>query len=561
MRTPMTSPKQDAISFITQQFAAASLSIEGVEAREYPDETIFVVRVPADGFEDAVKVGNRLDSELMSRGIAGFVTVRRSEGAASGHANASGKLEKGVQDPRALALANLLTSRARTSEAQPSLSYVPDTANNLTTAVSARHHLIFGRRGAGKTALMIEAKRLAEEQGALCAWINLQTHRKEGARRSLLWLALKLCELIQIYFRDRSNPPVTLVSASTLRDAIERQLLEQASDSTDADTIVPQINHLLRRFLTTTDLRIFIFIDEFHYLDRKQQPLFLDLAHGAVRDCNAWLKVAAIKHLSRWFQQNPPLGLQTGHDADHIDLDVTLQNPSKAKAFLEKVLTEYARHEHIAGLGSVFSSEALDRLVLASGAVPRDFIVLSAKAIREAQRREKSRLVGVQDVNNAAGEEAQVKTQELEDDASSSAPTTQGILRALNAVRTFCLDEKHFTFVRVDFHDKERRTNEYALLQNLMDLRLVHLINPSVSDRHEAGRRAEVFMLDLSQFSGQRLKKNLSVLDLIDGNLALKKTGTSSPMRIASTPPKLQALLRLGPILDLQRLGPDVSDE
>ncbi len=125
---------------------------------------------------------------------------------------------------------------------------------------------------------------------------------------------------------------------------------------------------------------------------------------------------------------------------------------------------------------------------------------------------------------------------------------------ALNVLRAFCLDEVKTTFFRVDFRDKEDHQAEYALLQSLLDLRIVHLIAPSLADRHEAGRRFEVFMLDLSQFSGQRLKKHLHVLDLQGGRIVLKKTGSKEPQKVGNSFIKLQALLRLGPQFKLDTL-------
>ena len=82
-----------------------------------------------------------------------------------------------------------------------------------------------------------------------------------------------------------------------------------------------------------------------------------------------------IRHFSKWFQVNPPTGLQAGQDADAIDLDLTLQQPAKAKTFLEAVLTGFARHLGISSLTAFYAPEASDRLVLASGAVPRDYLV------------------------------------------------------------------------------------------------------------------------------------------------------------------------------------------
>jgi hypothetical protein len=87
-----------------------------------------------------------------------------------------------------------------------------------------------------------------------------------------------------------------------------------------------------------------------------------------------------------------------------------------------------------------------------------------------------------------------------------------------------------------------------------MDLRLIHLIDSSLSDEKEAGRRSEVYMLDLSQFSGQRLKKKLKVIDFSEGHLVLKETGTTVPAKIGSTPKQRLGLLRRGPMFHLETL-------
>jgi hypothetical protein len=275
------------------------------------------------------------------------------------------------------------------------------------------------------------------------------------------------------------------------------------------------------------------------------------MLHAIVRDTNAWMKVAAIRHLSRWFNPQPPTGLQIGHDADQIDLDVTLENPSHAKDFLERILTGYAEHVGISALTTVFSTHALDRLVLASGGVPRDYMVLSANAVREAQKREGSRIVGVQDVNKAAGEAAKAKVEELEDDAASDKNVTSALLRGLQALRKFCIEQRNWSYFRVDFKDKEAHPTEYGIIQDLMDLRLTHLIERSLSDEREAGRRSEVYMLDLSQYSGQRLKRKLKVLDFSAGNLVLKETGTTKQVKTATTSKQRLGILRRGPLLDL----------
>ena len=92
--------------------------------------------------------------------------------------------------------------------------------------------------------------------------------------------------------------------------------------------------------------------------------------------------------------------------------------------------------------------------MLASGGVPRDFLVLGARSIQIARLRAKARTVGVQDVNEAAGKRGKQKIAELEEDAAASAGQSTKHLQALEQVRGFTIDERHFSFFRVDLRDK-----------------------------------------------------------------------------------------------------------
>ena len=256
-----------------------------------------------------------------------------------------------------------------------------------------------------------------------------------------------------------------------------------------------------------------------------------------------WLKVASIRNLTKWFLTSPPTGLQTGQDADLIDLDVTLQDPTRAKQFLESVLQKYAEESRnqIAhyglleeGTGSVgfgFRGRAQGLPRAVGGGVNHQDVV------------EAGRLVGAQDVNQAAGDAAQVKIQELEEDVASNAGIAEQTTSALPRVRSFCLDQKGYSYFRVDFRDKERNPDAYAVLSRLVEFRLVHIVANSVSDSHVAGERSEVFMLDLSQFSGARLKHKIRVIDLVNGVMVSRKTREGGAERTAATARELLATL------------------
>ncbi|MCL5043685.1 MAG: ATP-binding protein [Deltaproteobacteria bacterium] len=538
----MNTPEQ-LTELVRSRFVKAGIQPRDVSVRNYPGETIIVVEVPAP-LDQASDVAKSIDAELARQEIRGFVTVRAA-GPASGRADR--RLVDGVKDSRAMKLADLITARARTSLPQPSLHYIPDAGDNVRRATTQRHHLIFGRRGAGKTALMLETKRRVEEERAASVWFNVQTYRDYPAATAFVWISRDICR--SMLARADSLPELSEVQK--LADDLSGWINDRKGD---AGRFKPRLNGILKRSLSAALPRLYIFVDDLHYLNRKEQPLFLDMLHGAVRDCDVWLKVAGVRHLCRWFQTNPPVGLQAGQDADEIDLDVTLEEPGRAKRFFGTASHSYAKHVKIPSRTAIFSPSALDRLLLAAGAVPRDFLMLSAASIRQARERD-GRKVGVQDVSNAAGEAETRKISELEEDAVAQRKLAGLVLGALDTIREFCVNERQYTYFRIDSRDRENCPNHYEIVQQLMDSRLIHLIESSLSDQHRAGTRSEVYMLDVSEFSGQRFRKGIHVLEFRGQDTVLRRTGITKELRRASTPRQRLDILRLAPLFQLNLLA------
>lgn len=531
---------------IRSRFEAEGVRVVSVTERAFPGEIIFIVEV-RDHYDEAIALASKIDCEIEG----GFITVRK----ATESAPSTARRVSGVRDEQITGLIELMDARSRTSEAQPSLNYVADVAGRLAAARARRHHVVFGRRGVGKTALLLEAKRLIEAAGEQALWLNLQSLRGLDTSATFLTFASRLCDLMIANFLGFPAPPASLNIAKDLRGECARLLGSASLSLARVLPMVPQLQQLVRQYCEETQLALFLFFDDAHYISRSELPQFLDMVHGVTRDNPVFIKAAGIKHQMRWFVVDPPTGLQIGHDATSIDLDVTLQEPDKAKTFLLSILDAYIAHVRATPRSAFLSAEAIDRLVLASGGVPRDFMLLCAASIKQARERLNARAAGVQDVNNAAGQAAATKLRELEDDAASERESARTLLASLDYVRSFLLTERQVTFMRVDFTDKEHFPREYGLLQSLMDLRMLHLVHSSISDEHQAGRRFEVYVLDLSQYSGARFKQNLLVLDFQNTSLVLKRTRSKVEPRIGNTPNALLGLLRRGPVLELAPLA------
>ncbi len=470
---------------IESNFAAAGIPIVEINVRSYPDETNFLVFVEEEYVPRAAELGNQLDDEISSPEQRAFIVIRRASPEQIKVKTASLEpLPEGVQDERATELINLIRARSRVSDVQPSLSYIPNAEFNLSAAAATRHQLIFGRRGAGKSSLLVEVRRSLRADQTLTCWLNIQTYRNESANRVFIYVIDEL--LSQMVAHSQQLPSGSIVSSivASLYEQSRRLLAQKNIEDREAEIMIPEMQRAIRRYIEVSGLRFYIFLDDFYYLRRSDQPRVLDMLHGCVRDCDAWLKIASIRHLTRWFQSNPPLGLETIHDAEHLNLDITLQNPRRAKEFLESILTQYVQRVGVSALNRLFHGKALDRLVLASGAVPRDYLLLAGSAITKAQGRPNAKLVGVQDVNQAAGDAAQVKLQELEEDMASNIDSASRTLEAFGRVRDFCLNRENHTYFLVGYSEKESSPECYNVLTDLLDVRIIHLLDAGVSDPH-----------------------------------------------------------------------------
>lgn len=537
---------------IQEAFAAEGIPVVTVDTKAYPDEINLVVYVSGANLARAVEFASAFESSLqVVDGAPRFLVVRKSDEEL--HESVQARVT-GVHDARVFDLVRLISAKSRVSSAEPSLIYVPDARASLPTITAARHHLVFGRRGAGKSALLMEARRQVVSEGAVVSWTNIQTLRHESAQRVFLYVVTDILAAVIAGRKSVSERSALALAVVEVAEQVRLLLVRDETSVTDAQRIVPRIQRALSQFLELENKRVYVFVDDFYYVPRDIQPMILDMIHGSIRDANVWLKIASIRHLTNWWQASPPTGLQSGQDADLIDLDVTLQDPEKAGRFLESMMGEYASRVGISSLARVFNQGALDRLVLASGAVPRDYLVLAVSSINRAQRRPNAVVAGVQDVNQAAGDAAGSKIQELEEDMAANSGVAQRTLESLGLVRNFCLDEKSFTYFLVNYRDKESLPQAYSLLTDLMDVRLIHLVDSGVSDAHEAGSRFEAYMLDLSQFSGSRLKQRLNVLDFEDGHFVSRLTRSSADPQRGNTSLQLIAILRRAPVLELATL-------
>ena len=496
----------------------------------------------------------------------------------------------GILDtPEIEQLLTLVEEAARSSEAGV-MHFVEPAPGTLRRAASKRHHVVFGRRGSGKSSLLRKAAADLTIDRRPIAYVNLEAFKGHSypdvllsvlistfrefkqwmetaavhpANRASFWRALFGTTPTRSAFRKRDAEDLALrlgreiqtleeelhkTDAAELRVRLGNESSGQRSISAQGGLSTPRgsvgvtaaretagresseveetyarskIDFLHRHILdyqaifrdlaTLSGGDAFLFLDDLYHIRRSDQPKVVDYFHRIAKDYHLWLKIGTIRHRTRWYiQGDPPTGLKIGDDADEIDLDLTLEKYSLAKQFLVKILTNFAASVGVGSLWTVLTDGALDRLVLASGGVARDFLSIFRRSVDNARERgggHRGERVGAEDVNAGAGEYDSSKREEFSRDTSDDNATLETEFAKL---REFCLDKNNTNCFLLD---KEEGGEEVAQIHELVDLKLIHLIRSRVTVSGRPGRIYEAYMLDLSQYAGARKRRDLELIE------------------------------------------------
>jgi hypothetical protein len=271
---------------------------------------------------------------------------------------------------------------------------------------------------------------------------------------------------------------------------------------------------LFERMAELADGPVFLLLDDLYHIRLDDQAQVLDYFHRVAKGSNLWIKVGTIRHRSRWYiSGRPPYGMKLGDDAEEIDLDVTLEKYDLTKRFLLRILEQFAR-EAGARLDEILTEGARDRLVLASGGVARDFLTIFRRAIDVAReriaRRDTSRgdKIGTEDVNKASGENDKFKREDFSRDASRD--EERKLLDSFEKASDFCLNQTKSNCFLVD---KDLSGDAVSNIAELVDLKFLHHVRSRVTIRDRVHRLYDAYMLDLSQYVGERARRNFEIVE------------------------------------------------
>lgn len=480
-------------------------------------------------------------------------------------------------------LSTIVEEGARANEAGVR-RFIEPGIGTLRRAISRRHHIIFGRRGSGKTSLLKKAAEdLRNEErpvayvdleaykgnqypdvlisvlmAALTSfeeWIASDTSKRPGIFQRILkprrsnsqlsadikkvikslraeLLAIDDAEVTRVALREleevsggeaKSSVSIKGIAEASAR-AEERQRSQEREEIQEAfrrkkiDYLHRHIIDYQSIFKSLTNMNngdAYIFLDDLYHIKRQDQAELLDYFHRVIKGNNVWLKIGTIRRRSQWYLHgDPPVGLKLGDDAEEIDLDLTLERYGSAKTFLVAILNGLIKEAGSPSLHELLAEGAVDRLVLASGGVARDFLGIFRRSIDETRERMnrdpnhyRGEKIGAEDVNLAVGSYGDLKREEF---ARDSLEDRVALEKAFDDVRNFCIN---ISGANCFLLDQAADEETISAIEELMDLRLLHLVQSRVTVSKRPRSAFKAYMLDMSQYVGARARRDLDLVE------------------------------------------------
>lgn len=430
-----------------------------------------------------------------------------------------------------------------------------DVGNHLERLKAKQHQIIFGRRGSGKSSLLVHFKNNESKKLKIhTIYVDTDELKRLGYPDLLIRLLLAVLEKmpsanhwwrrwifyrndVQIYIdelrkllkkADESQVveqenlekganagmqygPVSFSGSGTISQGKQSEFLEQKLDSLERN--LTDYKKALTKSLNSSKFKnSYILIDDFYLLPRNRQPDVIDYLHRLFRGTDFYLKIGTVRHRTSLIRNiKQTIGVKLRQDVEEINLDRTLEDLDATSDYLSKMLDSMASSLGIEDASTnLFNQQGFESLVLASGGVPRDFLNIFVEAINSSLSTGKSRWLTPTHIWKGASRLSyRTKLSNLRSDTSSEATKLEQIFRDLFH---FCIQEKKKTAFLISQEESQKYPEIHELILQLMDFKLIHVIEPDTSAAAGRKGRFEAYTLDFSLFMEPR-KRNIDIVE------------------------------------------------
>lgn len=416
-----------------------------------------------------------------------------------------------------------------------------------------QNYVVFGRRGAGKSTLL---KTLNKYGNAVTIYVNLEDYkditfpniiikvlvsfykeisRKLNKEKSFLKpkhyfsthkIVKKIDKLVlelntKLIEPDKYNERKKQINKSSIQDSIgaKSEILTANLTSTNASEIesersweIDKLNelktsidinkNLINEIVEFVDNQLILILDDFYFIPKYIQPFLVDYFHRLTKSNDFYLKIGTIKHRSHLYFQSSKsyIGMELNADVYDIDLDYTLDKWNELKLFKRQLLdTAISSSKANFEIDSVFNEQSFSQLCIASGGVPRDFLVLFIKCCQLIN--DKKTRITVPDVREIAIQNFVNKKNALAKDSTDDSNILESYI---NYLRDFVFKQKRTNVFLIENDSLNKNDSIKQIIRELVDLRFLHIIDSNTSAAPSDGKRYSAYLLDVSLYDNGR---------------------------------------------------------
>lgn len=383
-----------------------------------------------------------------------------------------------------------------------------ETVDGAEQQISSKsNHIVYGRRGAGKSSLLLYGLNELEEKKRPYSWVAMQALSQIHGEQIFAYFLGSVVEGLKNCFGYEAE-------ISYLEEYYDDLFLSEGDEfGKKLSYSLKKLRRLLGK-ISQENGGVYVFLDDFHVVRKEFQPKLLSYLYSVSRDNGVYIKISGVQTFSEIYDAKKKEGLQPTHDIQQINLDRHLTMPHKSFDHVKMILDKYSVFCGLPSISYICPKDALQRLVWVSAGVPRDalniFLSASSKSMIKSQKS-----VTVTSINSSASEMADSKMKEMESDAVNG---VEGIRGLLDKIRKFCIYEKSKNAFLVEINPER---DEYKIIEELIELRFLHLLHEGITPS-EAGRRYKALMLDYGFYVGIRTKRNFDFFQKVPDDLSAK---------------------------------------
>jgi hypothetical protein len=450
-------------------------------------------------------------------------------------------------------IAKLVTCIEENLRASPTsgLPFV-DSRHSRTRLLSKQNHVVFGRRGAGKTTLVSS---LQESGSHIEIYLNLEDYKDITFPNIVIHILIEMltilnkkinsekpwyksplksihckkeirsiCSVLSTYLHEPDQETQEVDTNELSENELSGKLKTHGASSSaktkhqiamhvkrnlpksKIDYLKLELSKYKKLIISISSLLsgkpIFLIFDDLYFVTKVVQPDLIDYFHRLTKGTSLFLKVATIRHRSKLYRRDnwQYVGVEPTHDIFEVDMDYTLDNFDELQHFMRALLDNAIQQSKASVLvDEIFSGDGFSQLSLASGGVPRDFLSLFVTLANNAAKTDKP--IGKIQVTDTAISNISSKLESMKKDSGSEDAIIEYYL---SRIKRIVYDEKRTNAFLISKEDLENDLQIKQAIRELVDLRLIHLVDHNTSKAPSDGRRYEAYILDIGLYDNPR---------------------------------------------------------